>query len=99
MSGQESGGQDIPRLPRQQSKRSAGQRPGRAVTCRVSLLVPSGRRTRWWYVATCPVCLRPHLGRAKELAGVTGTRRLPCKHWVNIVVARTYGRPGSGAAA
>ncbi len=77
-------------------RRPAGQRPA---TCRVSLLVPSGRRTRWWYLATCPVCLRPHLGRSRDLPGVTGTRRLPCGHWVAIVVARTYGRTDAGAAA
>jgi hypothetical protein len=70
-----------------------------AVTCRVSLLIPSGRRTRWWYLATCPVCGAPHLGRARELADVTGARRLPCGHWVTIVVARTYGRSRVGAAA
>jgi hypothetical protein len=68
-----------------------------AVTARVSLLTPVGRRTRWWYLATRPVCGAPHLGR--ELADVTGTRRLPYGHWVAIVVARTYGRTSAGAAA
>ena len=80
-------------------QRPAGQRPGLAVTCRVSLLVPADCRTRWWYLATCPVCHAPHLGRAKELTDVTGKRKLPCKHLVDIVVARTYGRTDSGAAA
>jgi hypothetical protein len=45
------------------------------------------------------VCLLPHLGRARQLADVTGERKLPCKHLVNVVVARTYGSTGSGAAA
>jgi hypothetical protein len=75
-------------------QRAASRRD--AMTCRVSLLVPSGRRTRWWYLATCPVCHSPHLGRSRELAGVTGTRRLPCGHFVVITIARTYG-PGAGA--
>lgn len=68
-------------------------------TARVSLLTPTKRRTRWWYLATCPVCRSPHLGRGRDLADVTGTRRLPCGHWVAIVVARTYGRINTGAAA
>ena len=63
-----------------------------AVTCRVSLLLPDTRRRWWHYVARCPVCGRPHLGRARELAAVTGERRLPCGHWIAVVVARTYGR-------
>jgi hypothetical protein len=62
-----------------------------AATCRVSLLVPGGRRRWWHFLATCPVCREPHMGRSKELAGVTGIRRLPCQHWVQVVVARTYG--------
>lgn len=70
-----------------------------APTARVSLLLPAGRRTNFWYLARCPVCGAPHLGRAKELAGVTGARRLPCRHWVTVVIARTYGQMGSGAAA
>jgi hypothetical protein len=72
---------------------------GAPVTVRVSLLVPAGRRTRWWYLATCSICRAPHLGRARELADVTGKRRLPCGHWVDIVVARTYGQIESKAAA
>ena len=73
-------------------RRRAARRREAALTCRVSLLAPAGRRTRWWYLATCPACGAPHLGRARELADVTGTRRLPCRHRVVVVVARTYGR-------
>jgi hypothetical protein len=76
-----------------------GARRKTAATARVSLLFPSERRTCWWYLVTCPVCREPHLGRSRDLAGVTGTRRLPCRHWVVVVVAKTYGRTGSGAAA
>jgi hypothetical protein len=60
----------------------------------VSLLLPGGRRTRYWYLATCPVCRSPHLGRDAQLADVTRTRKLPCGHTVEIAIARTYGRPG-----
>ena len=56
----------------------------------VSLLVPSAHRTCWWYLVNCRICKAPHLGRARELADVTGPRRLPCKHWVTVTVARTY---------
>jgi hypothetical protein len=81
----------IPR-PAVTGRRKRAARRRDAVTCRVSLLAPGGRRTKWWYLATCPACGAPHLGRARELADVTGTRRLPCRHWVVVVVARTYGR-------
>jgi hypothetical protein len=70
-----------------------------AATGRVSLLFPDEQRTWWHYLCRCPVCGRPHMGRNRELGEVTGVRRLPCRHWVVIVVARTYGRPSSGAAA
>ena len=79
--------------------RRAGWKRREAITCRVSLLVPDELRTWWHFLARCPVCGRPHQGRSRELAGVTGVRRLPCRHWVVIVVARTYGRQDSGAAA
>ncbi len=89
-----------PRITRRSAKarrQRAARRRETALTCRVSLLVPSGRRTRWWYLATCPACGAPHLGRVRDLAEVTGTRRLPCRHWVAIVVARTYGRTEAAA--
>ncbi len=70
-----------------------------AASCRVSLLTPDEQRRWWHYLARCPVCGRPHLGRSRTLAGVTGTRRLPCRHWVTIVVARVYTRADPGAAA
>lgn len=73
------------------ARRSGGCSPRSAVTCRVSLLAPQGRRTRWWYVARCPVCGRAHLARVRDLESVTATRRLPCGHWVAVVIARTYG--------
>jgi hypothetical protein len=86
------------RRPVQRGRQRAASRRY-AVTRRVSLLTPSGRRTCWWYLATCPVWRAPHLGRGRELADVTSTRRLLCGHCVTIAVARTYGRTDSGAAA
>jgi hypothetical protein len=71
-------------------KRAARRRE--AITARVSLLHPADHRTLWHYLVTCPSCGAPHLGRARELAKVTTTRRLPCKHWVTVVIARTYGK-------
>ncbi len=67
-----------------------GKPPRNADTCRVSLLKPDSLRTYWHYLARCPKCGRPHLGRARDLERVTGTRRLPCGHWIVVVVARTY---------
>lgn len=69
------------------------------VTCRVSLLVPFGRRTWWWFLGRCPLCGMPFLGRARQLEGVTRKRRGQCGHQLIVVVARTYDRIDSGAAA
>ena len=62
----------------------------RAGTVRVSLLAPDQLRTYWWWLGRCAECGRPHLGRSRDLEHVTRERRLPCGHWVTIVVARTY---------
>jgi hypothetical protein len=80
-------------------RRRGAARRREATTCRVSLLLPCVHRKMWHYLCCCPVCGSPHLGRARVLAGVTGTRRLPYGHWIVVVVARTYGRTDSGAAA
>lgn len=77
--------------------RRRGRRRDDAPTARVSLLMPGHRRTLYWYLARCPVCGAPHLGRARDLAKVTGPRRLPCQHWATVVIARTYA-PSRGAA-
>lgn len=77
------------RIPRGGVRR--GNSRARPSTARVSLLVPSGRRRCWWYLATCPVCSAPHLARVRDAARVARTRRLPCGHYVRVVVARTYG--------
>lgn len=84
---------------RQRGRKRRAARRCEAITCRVSLLIPDEQRSWWHYLARCPVCGRPHLGRSRELAGVTSTRKLPCGHWVVIVVARSYGQTSSGAAA
>jgi hypothetical protein len=73
------------------------RQPRRAPSAYVSLLWPTSRRKRWWYLVRCPVCGLPHLGRAVELADVTRTRRLPCGHRVQVAIARTYGRPGGAS--
>lgn len=92
--GEAGGGQDTRR------KHPAGQRPQTAVTMRVTQLPPSGRRTCWWALGRCPVCGTPHLSRARSVDRVTRTRRLPCRHWVTVVVARSLSPfSGRGAAA
>jgi hypothetical protein len=70
-----------------------------AITTRVSLLVPDEFRRWWHYLARCPVCGRPHVGRSRELDGATGIRKLPCRHWVDVVVARSYSQQHQGGAA
>lgn len=85
-------------LPATVTWRAGGERR-EAITCRVSLLVPDELRTWWHYLARCPVCGRPHVGRRRDLASVTGVRRLPCGHKVAVVAARTYDRLNRGATA
>jgi hypothetical protein len=68
-----------------------------AATCRVSLLVPSGRRTWWWFVGRCPACGTPFLGRARHLNDVTRERRSQCGHRLTVVIARTYGNAEASA--
>lgn len=82
-------------LSRRQRRSGAKRRD--AVTSRALLLVPSQRRTWWWFVARCPVCGLPHLGRSATLDQVTTVRKLPCRHWVEVIVARTYGAPARAA--
>lgn len=96
-----SGLSSAPSLTRRpvKGRRRRAARRREAVTCRVSLLFPDEQRTLWHYLARCPVCGRPHLGRARDLSAVTVTRRLPCRHWVTIVVARTYASLDSGPVA
>jgi hypothetical protein len=86
-------------IVRQRGRKRRAARRREAITCRVSLLIPDEQCSWWHYLARCPVCGRPHLGRSRELADVTSTRKLPCGHWVVIVVARSYGQTSSGAAA
>ena len=84
--------------PQAGARRRRRRRP-EAPAAFASLLVPSGRRTCWWYLITCRSCRAPHLGRSPELDSVTGPRRLPCGHWVTVVVARTYGQQRADGAA
>jgi hypothetical protein len=69
----------------------------RPVSTFVSLYAPSGRRRWWWYSYRCARCSTYQLGRARDLAGVTGQRRAGCGHMVEIVVARIYGSPEAAA--
>lgn len=57
----------------------------------VSLFVPAARRRLWWYWYRCPICDTYQLGRARQLADVTGVRRGGCGHKITIVIARAYG--------
>ena len=77
----------------------AGQQPRTAVTMRLTLLPPSGHRTGGGRLGRCPVCGQPHLSRSRALDDVTRARRLPCKHWVQPVIARSLSPyPETGAA-
>jgi hypothetical protein len=88
--GREGGSADTPPV--------RGRRPGRPTrrkpqTAYVSLYAPTGRRKWWWYSYRCPECGAYQLGRARQLDHVTGIRKAGCGHLVEIVIARTYGRP------
>lgn len=63
----------------------------------VSLLLPAGRRTWYAYLVRCRTCGAPHLGRSRDLTGVTRVRRLPCGHAAEVMIARTYEPPGAAS--
>jgi hypothetical protein len=69
--------------------RAPGEHRKSAITMRVTYLPPSGHRQQHWGLGRCPVCGVPHLSRSRELDQVTKTRRLPCRHWVQPVIARS----------
>jgi hypothetical protein len=55
----------------------------------VTYLPPSGHRKMHWSLGRCPLCGVPHLSRSRTLDDVTHDRRLPCRHWVTPVIARS----------
>ena len=64
-----------------------------------SVFGPVGRRRFWWYTFRCRICGAYLFGRAKTLDAVTGERKAGCGHRVQIMAARIYSQPESGAAA
>jgi hypothetical protein len=64
-----------------------------------SVFGPVGRRRTWWYTYRCRICGAYLFGRAKTLDAVTGERKAGCGHRVQIMAARIYSQPESGAAA
>ena len=106
------GGPDLNphRLPETASTALARQQPAapsvrrRAAARRVplapaSVFGPVGRRRSWWFTFRCRVCGAYQFGRARSLDAVTGERRAGCGHRVQVVAARIYLQPGTGAAA
>jgi hypothetical protein len=93
---------DIPPVAKRKDTPSAMVRQGEssrtAVTVRVTLLPPSGRRSMFWALGRCPLCGLPHLSRSRDLESVTRTRQLPCGHWVTVVIARSLA-PYAGSEA
>ena len=64
-----------------------------------SVFGPLGRRRTWWYTYRCRICGAYLFGRAKTLDAVAGERKAGCGHHVQIMAARIYSQPESGAAA
>jgi DNA-directed RNA polymerase subunit RPC12/RpoP len=64
-----------------------------------SVFGPIGRRRFWWYTYRCRTCGAYLFGRARSLDAVTGERRAACGHRVQIMAARIYTQPESGAVA
>jgi hypothetical protein len=81
--------------------REAGNRPsrrkGRPPLAPASVFSPVGRRKSWWYTYKCQTCGSHLFGRARDLGAVTGERRAPCGHRVQVVAARIYTQPSPGA--
>jgi hypothetical protein len=64
-----------------------------------SVFGPIGRRRFWWYTYRCRPCGAYLFGRARSLDAVAGERRAACGHREQIMAARIYTQPESGAAA
>jgi DNA-directed RNA polymerase subunit RPC12/RpoP len=64
-----------------------------------SVFGPVGRRHCWWYTYRCRTCGAHLFGRARSLEDVTGERKAGCGHRVQVMAARIYSQPESGAAA
>jgi hypothetical protein len=71
----------------------------RAPIAPASVFGPVGRRRFWWYTYRCRACGAHLFGRARSLDAVAGERKAGCGHRVNVMAARVYLQPGSGAAA
>jgi len=81
-----------------QSRPVTGRRQS-APIAPASVFGPVGRRRFWWYTYRCRTCGAHLFGRAKTLDAVTGERRAGCGHRVQVMAARIYSQPSSGAAA
>ena len=78
----------------QRSRRRGDGSRRHPVLAPASAYQPLGRRTWVAYSYPCHACHTWHLGRARTLDKVTGSRRAGCGHWVTVMIARLYGHPG-----
>jgi hypothetical protein len=81
------------------TRRAAKGRQARPPIAPASVFGPVGRRRYWWFTFRCKVCGAHQFGRAPSLDAVTGERKAGCGHRVQIMAARVYTQPESGAAA
>ena len=64
-----------------------------------SVFGPVGRRRSWCYTYRCRTCEAHLFGRARSLDAVASERKAGCGHRVQVIAARIYTQPESGAAA
>ena len=82
------------------ARRAIQSQPGRAAPLApASVFAPGGRRTRWTFTYGCRICGVYSVGRARTIEDVPGIRRASCRHFVTVMIARTYGSGQPGAAA
>ena len=86
------------KVARRTLRQALRSQPGRrAPIAPASVFPPGGRRTRWMFTYGCKVCGTYSLGRAADIDGVASVRRASCGHWVTVMAARVYSRPGTAA--
>jgi hypothetical protein len=81
------------------TRRPVRARRQRAPIAPASVFGPVGRRRFWWYTYRCRTCGAHLFGRARSLDAVAGEHKAGCGHRVQVMAARIYTQPESGAAA
>jgi hypothetical protein len=86
------------RQQRAADRRQRGSR-NRQQVAPASVFDAVGRRRCWWYTYRCRTCGERLSGRARSPGDFAGERKAGCGHRAQVMAARIYSQPESGAAA